>query len=559
MKEIKININPTTQEDFEIKVSIDRPLDEMATILENIAATSQIVTFKSQSLNDCFTPCYSSFSNGLLTAFNASSGFDDAISCGSGLGTLIGQGINSISSGKNQFFSNNAYSYSQFGTSIANTATSCLLVAGKNVPMVKAINIATSLANYGFLIKDAADCFNCNNDTENIYPIDLNKKTKTVGSTTPEDKYGPIGASVSISDSTAVHYIDTSKVFEYRIDYWNKEDATAPAAIVYIRDTLDTDFNLQTLNFTEVGFLKWKVKLEGGQYFNVNVDCRPEMPYIVNIEGTVDPETREVYWVHTTLDPTTMDLPEDPLSGYLPPIDSTGYQIGWVSYTIKANSNLPDGTVFTNQAHVNFDGVGKWGPAPKEGPYTNIFDMSMPSSYVNPLPAVQDSLSFTIHLKGQDDGSGIEKFDIYVADNNNEFKLWKSTADSTTRFTGEQGHTYKYFVVATDRVGNREVMKTQMEAYTFVSQTAVGINQMETQQRGILTIYPNPTNGKTTVALSSEDAGTLVIRSMTGNVIFGPCQFNGYEQVDLSGVSKGIYIATVKCSKESYSGKIVVR
>ena len=115
-------------------------------------------------------------------------------------------------------------------------------------------------------------------------------------------------------------------IFNYRIDYWNKEDATAPAAIVYIRDTLDTDFDLTSFNFTEVGFLKWSASLEGGQYFSVNIDTRPEMPYIVNIEGTVDPVSREAYWVHTTLDTLTLELTEDPLGGFLPPIDSTGYQ-----------------------------------------------------------------------------------------------------------------------------------------------------------------------------------------------------------------------------------------
>jgi len=74
-----------------------------------------------------------------------------------------------------------------------------------------------------------------------------------------------------------------------------------------------------------------------------------------------------------------------------------------------------------------------------------------------------------------------------------------------------------------------------------------------------LNIYPNPTNGKTTIETSADEEGTLVIRSMTGNIIYGPRPFNGSEQIDLSGISKGIYIATVKYSKKSYSGKIVVR
>ena len=104
-----------------------------------------------------------------------------------------------------------------------------------------------------------------------------------VKSTTPEDKFGPIGASVAINDSLSNHFVDTTTLFHYRVEYWNKEDATAPAAIVYIRDTLDPDFDLATFNFTEIGFLMWSASLEGGHYFNVSVGSRPYMPDRVNV------------------------------------------------------------------------------------------------------------------------------------------------------------------------------------------------------------------------------------------------------------------------------------
>jgi hypothetical protein len=58
-----------------------------------------------------------------------------------------------------------------------------------------------------------------------------------------------------------------------------------------------------------------------------------------------------------------------------------------------------------------------------------------------------------------------------------------------------------------------------------------------------------------TTTLWAIEEGTLVIRSMTGNIIYGPHPFNGSEQIDLSNISKGIYIATVKCQKNPIPGK----
>ncbi len=334
-------------------------------------------------------------------------------------------------------------------------------------------------------IQDLLD--NLNNQTWDQWDEEVIYK-EAVSSTTPEDKYGPVG----YGTESGKGYIDSLDLFEYRIDYWNKEDATAPAAIVYIRDTIDTDFDLKTLKLTEVGFLKWKMKLDGGQYFNINVDCRPDMPYIVNIEGTVDYENREVYWVHTTLDPETMELPDDPMSGYLPPIDSTGYQMGWVNYTIRPEGELMNGVSFENQAFVNFDGVGPWGPAPPYGPYTSIFDFVLPWSYIEALAPVQTELAFDIHLHGTDQGSGVDHFDIYVSKDDDEIYLWKTTGDTVVAFSGEDGADYKFYSISTDLVGNSEPIKSVFDTYTFIDLGYTGIHKNTSNKMPGFYCYPNP-------------------------------------------------------------------
>jgi hypothetical protein len=375
-----------------------------------------------------------------------------------------------------------------------------------------------------------------------------------INSSTPEDKYGPAG----YCDESGNKYIDSLKIFEYRIDYWNKEDATAPAAIVYIRDTIDTGFDLKTFRFTEFGFLKWKFKLDGGQYFDVNVDCRPDMPYIVNVEGTVDHNTREVFWVHTTLDPGTMELPDDPMSGYLPPIDSTGYQIGWVNYTVRPEGELKHGVSVENQAFVNFDGVGPWGPAPPYGPYTNIFDLSPPSSYVETLNPVQTELTFSINLNGEDQGSGIGRFDIYVSKDYEEPLLWKRTEETVVEFTGEDGARYEFHSIATDRVGNRENIKGIYDTYTVIDTSTTGIEKPNDDSAKRLQILPNPNNGVFRIVIEGFSGnGFLKIVDMSGRIIYdNEYVIGGY--VNLEYLESGIYFLNFRCNDTTYYSKVTI-
>ncbi|WP_154856008.1 T9SS type A sorting domain-containing protein [Cyclobacterium xiamenense] len=291
-----------------------------------------------------------------------------------------------------------------------------------------------------------------------------------ISSVTPEDKYGPTGFDQETDGDLAnrKRFIPQGQLFEYKIDYWNKEDATAPAAEVFIRDTLDINFDIGTVNFTEIGFLGWKVPLEGGQYFNVTVDMRPEKELLVNVEGTVNPESREIYWVHRSLDPETMELPEDPTAGYLPPIDSTGYNIGWVMFTVEGLDSLGHNSTFQNQAHVNFDGVGPWGPAPPYGPYTNTIDQLAPDSHVMSLPE-RSGREFNVKWVGTDEGGGIGSYDIFVREDDGDFEPWlQATSLQDADFTGEMGRQYAFFSVATDHTGNQEVKTDTIEAVTYV-------------------------------------------------------------------------------------------
>ncbi|WP_114749538.1 T9SS type A sorting domain-containing protein [Pleomorphovibrio marinus] len=305
----------------------------------------------------------------------------------------------------------------------------------------------------------------CNQDYR-----DRQMSLASISSVTPEDKFGPVGfdQEPGLSLGEKQRFIADGDLFAYKIDYWNKEDATAPAAEVFIRDTLDTNFDIHSVNFTEIGFLKWTLPLDGGQYFDVTVDMRPDKNLLVQVRGTVDHDTREIYWVHRSLDPNTMELPDDPMAGYLPPIDSTGYHIGWVNFTVKPLDSLDHNTVFQNQAHVNFDGVGPWGPAPPYGPYTNTLDLYPPVSQVNTLPNRLPP-TFDVSWGGEDIGSGIANYDIFVAKNGGDYEKWLTAhADTTYLYEGEENSNYAFYSIAKDHTGNIEQKSDTLEAWTFV-------------------------------------------------------------------------------------------
>jgi uncharacterized protein YhbP (UPF0306 family) len=232
-------------------------------------------------------------------------------------------------------------------------------------------------------------------------------------------------------------------------------------------------FDLSTFQFTRVGFLKWDQPLPGGQVLDTRIDTRPDMNIAVDIYGDIDPVTGEVEWWFHTVDPLTGYSPDDPYAGFLPPYDpDTGYNIGWMEFSVQTWSNLPSGTQVTNQAVVQFDFMGPWGPAPPGGPWLNTIDSGPPSSQVLALPAIATQACVLVQWSGQDEpgGSGVAGFDIYVQDNNGPWTLWQTnTTNTSAMFYGQSGHTYAFYSVAHDYLGHIEATPLVPDTTTTVS------------------------------------------------------------------------------------------
>jgi hypothetical protein len=101
---------------------------------------------------------------------------------------------------------------------------------------------------------------------------------------------------------------------------------------------------------------------------------------------------------------------------------------------------------------------------------SSAIDVTKPTSHVLPLPSTQSSTNFLVQWSGTDVDSGIKDFTIFVSDNGGPFSPFVSNTISTsTIFAGQLGHTYAFYSLARDVVGNTEDMKTIPEAITKVA------------------------------------------------------------------------------------------
>jgi RHS repeat-associated protein len=298
--------------------------------------------------------------------------------------------------------------------------------------------------------------------------------TPTPRSVDPNSKTGPAGVG-------AANFVRGDAVLPYRIDFENDAHATAPAQHVDVTDQLSHSLDWSTLEFTEVGFGSTLVAVPtGSHYFRTALPVTENgKDFQVDIELKFDPNTGLLTGTFDSLDPVT-GLPPDVLTGFLPPEDGSGRGMGHVSYIVKPRAGLPSGTAFRNVALVRFDfqetvatdQVDDHDPSKGTDPAKEALatiDSVPPTSSVSPLPAFTGSTSFTVSWSGLDDagGSGVASYDIYVSDNGGPWQLWQDHASQTSAvYPGQPGHSYAFYSVAFDNVGNQEGKTPAMEAQT---------------------------------------------------------------------------------------------
>ncbi|KPJ58100.1 MAG: hypothetical protein AMJ46_14670 [Latescibacteria bacterium DG_63] len=304
-----------------------------------------------------------------------------------------------------------------------------------------------------------------------FFPTDrVGSKGTGIGHMTdPNDKIAPSGY------GGARFIREEDDLLAYMIRFENIEDATAPAHVIKVTDTLDEELDLETFELTEIAFADQFIVVPPGlNHYEASLDLIIDNEFVSGAEirceiaASLDMDTRQLTLEMIGLDPQTGWLPEDIMIGILYPNDETGRGDGHISYVIEHIDGLPTGTEITNKASIVFD----WNDPIDTPLVINTIDADPPSSHVNPLPPTQPQ-TFTVTWQGDDDsGSGIASYDIYVSNNTGPFSLWlDDTTSLSSEFTGSIGHTYSFYSIATDNVGYVEEAPSAADATTTVIST----------------------------------------------------------------------------------------
>ncbi len=280
----------------------------------------------------------------------------------------------------------------------------------------------------------------------------------------PNDKAGSIGVGAS-------QFVRGDSPLSYTVHFENLSTATAPAQVVVVTDQLDSRLvDLDTFRPGPIAFAgDTLLPAPGVRAWTGGVDFRPAQNLIVTISVGLDKSTGLVNWRLTSVDPDTGQLTGNPDAGFLPPNTNPPAGEGSVAFTVMPKSGLATGTPIQNQALVVFDTN-----APIATPtWLNVIDNDAPKTHVLPLAASQSSSTFAVQWTGSDVGSGISGFTIFVSDDGGPFAKWLDGTTATSgSYPGQTGHSYGFFSIGTDLVGNTEPLKTVSESTTQVRPTS---------------------------------------------------------------------------------------
>ena len=142
------------------------------------------------------------------------------------------------------------------------------------------------------------------------------------------------------------------------------------------------------------------------------------------------------------------------------------------------------------------------------------------------------------------DNRHLVNYKVYLNDS-----LIGETTDYTFDFdlsNPPKSESYTAGVVAVYSSGESEM------ATTYFS--IIGIN--ENTEIGALKVYPNPSNGTVTVQL--DDEYEITVTNIQGSVVYSKTVI-GTEQLDLSGLSSGMYIINAKSASNVLRQTIIIR
>ena len=239
-----------------------------------------------------------------------------------------------------------------------------------------------------------------------------------VASWDPNEMVGPQGIGEE-------HFIGPNQTMEYRILFENKAEAGDAAYRVRVSDILDENiFDLSTVKFGEtshdgVGY-NWKMKREGNKLS-------------WDIEGIE-----------------------------LPPNVNAPEGEGYVTFTVDLKPGLADGTAIKNKAEIIFD---KNFPI-ETNEFVNTLDLTAPITTMSEAGYDVNLDGICIKCESVDAGSGVKTYQLFASKDGADY-TYEGQFPGIALYPVAQadGATYSFYILATDAVGNAEVITPKAVSY----------------------------------------------------------------------------------------------
>jgi hypothetical protein len=334
------------------------------------------------------------------------------------------------------------------------------------------------------------------------------RSVAVVTSVDPNDKFGANGVGPN-------RLIGADQLLPYVVQFENLATATAPVQELAVIDALDgatLDLGLGRVSLGAITF--GDIRLEpppGLTSYATQVDLRPGRNLLVNVSAILDRFSGVLSWYLASIDPATGQSPTDPMVGFLPPNQTHPEGEGSVLVTVLPKAGLAGGTVISNWATIDFDGV-----ATPTAEWSNTVDTAPPQSRVLPLAATQDSASFTVRWEAEGAPEDLHAFTVYVAENGGRYRPWRvQTRVTADTIVAPGGRTYAFYSLAQDSSGNLEAVPNVPDAETF---SRVAVEERTPLQFALMGAVPNPAVGGVRVrfTLASGEPATLELIDIAG-------------------------------------------
>jgi len=300
------------------------------------------------------------------------------------------------------------------------------------------------------------------------------KVSNAVRSWDPNEKIGPTGYGTK-------NYITSAGRMNYRILFENKKEATAPAWKVTIVDTLGPEFDPESFEF-----------------------------------GGTSHDSAQFVWKKTR----TGNIVRWEIEGIeLPPNVVPPQGEGWVAFAVNAKSNLTSGTSIKNRATIVFDN----NKPIATNEFVNTLDYLPPTTTMKSIPTSMTASKLVVRWTGVDEqnGSGVQSYTVYAQKDSGAYvPIGTTSADSMVVNVDMYTHTYSFYVLAKDFVGNVEIKRPTPVS----SRVTNGVGDAESslpEEFSLSQNYPNPFNPSTAImfSLSQKVRATLRVYDMLGREV----------------------------------------